>query len=252
MKHSTPLAGSLWFLFSPLREPSPSSRGGTFGTGTLSPVRPFRSSAAAASAPKKRPSPPASSPSHATMASALPKSAPSPSAYRPASKGVAVHSKVGWCAVVGSFKRTSRFRSVRSGFSPLLTLSAKCFPFSRAAKRLGTANRRMRQHSARRPTARLNLRPMVTDAKRTGSARNPRWSRSAPCAPTHDHTASLSLHVSKRPRVDVPGGTASDVFAFFSSESSLPGTGTVALSNSISVFSDSHGSELSRFHRNAS
>ena len=108
-------------------------------------------------------------------------------------------------------------------------------------KRARRANPRTRQHSARRPTARLNLRPMVTDAKRTGSARNPRASRSAPCTPTHDHTASLSLHVSTRPRVDVPGGTAATGPA--------TGAGRRRASSSLSSGRDSLGS---RFHRNAS
>ena len=51
----------------------------------------------------------------------------------------------------------------------------------------------------------LNLRPTVTDARYTGSVRNS--VSNAPWSPTHDHVASLSLHVSTRPVVDAPGGT---------------------------------------------
>ena len=65
----------------------------------------------------------------------------------------------------------------------------------------------MRQHRALRRIAWLNLRPTVTDARYTGVVSIPRDISAAPCTPTHDHTASLSLHVSTRPEVHVPGGT---------------------------------------------
>ena len=64
----------------------------------------------------------------------------------------------------------------------------------------------MRQHRALRRIAWLNLRPTVTDARYTGVVSIPRDISAAPCTPTHDHTASLSLHVSTRPEVHVPGG----------------------------------------------